>query len=262
MVGNRRTGLLMLFGAVGCVLLVACGNVANLMLSRVLAQRPEMEIRRALGATTLRLVRQVLVEGLLLSGIGAVIGILLALWTAKLLAVRMAADIGLARAAQIDFGVLGFACAITVATGCFCGLAAGTSLGAARSRSHTEGLRGRRLRQALVVGEIAVAVVLVAGAGLLIRSLRRLEGVDPGFREEQVLAMSFDFTASPFRGPGNQQPYFYDFLLRVTGLPGVRLLARSAKLRWSAGTRPINRFQSKDNRCGRRRRRHTSSCSP
>ena len=223
MVGSYRTGLLMLFGAVGCVLVIACANVANLVLSRVLARSSEMSIRRALGATTPRLVRQVLVENLLLSGIGAAGGILMAIWMAKMLAIRAGADLALARGARIDLGVLAFSLAITVAAGCFSGLAACTSLGVGRSRSHTEGRRGHRLRQALVSAEIAIAVLLVAAAGLLIRSLRRLESVDPGFLAEHVLAISFDFTSGPFRGPGNQQPYFHDLLERVTALPGVRV---------------------------------------
>ena len=221
-VGDYRTGLLVLFGAVGCVLLIACANVANLVLSRVLSRRSEISIRRALGATTPRLVRQVLIESLLLSGIGAAAGVLLAIGTVNGLAVRAGAEVALARGARIDWGVLGFALVLTVATGCCCGVAACTSLSGGGSYSHTEGLRGRRLRQALVAGEIAVAVLLVAGAVLLIRSLHRLESVDLGFRPEQVLAMSFDFTAGPFRGPGNQQPYFHDLLQRVAALPGVR----------------------------------------
>ena len=224
MVGSHRTGLLALFGAVGCVLLIACVNVANLVLSRVLTRRGEMRIRAALGATTGRLTRQILVESLVLSGLGAAAGILLALWAQGLLAKAMAGSIPLAAGARMDLGVLAFTIGMTVATGCLCGLAPVAQLAAGRLRSHTEASSGGFLRQALVAGEVALAVTLVAGAGLLIRSLLKLQRVDPGFRVERVLAMSFDFTASPFRGPGNQQPYFHELLTRVAGLPGVRIV--------------------------------------
>ncbi len=223
MVSSYRTGLLALFGAVASVLLIACVNVANLVLSRVLARRGEMVIRSALGATTGRLARQILVESLVLSGIGASAGILLALWAQGLLAKAMAGDIPLAAGARIDWGVLAFAIGTTVVTGCLCGLAPVMQLAAGSLRSHTKASRGGSLRQALVAGEVALAVVLVAGAGLLIRSLAQLQRVDPGFRAARVLAMSFDFTTSAFRGPGNQQPYFRELLTQVAGLPGVRM---------------------------------------
>ena len=222
-VGERRTGLLLLFAAVACVLLIACANVANLMLSRVLARSSEMAIRRALGAGTGRLVRQVLAESLLLSGIGAAPGILLAPWAASLIAIHAGSAVQLAGGARIDAGVLAFALVITLAAGCASGLAGCISLDTGRTRSHKAGMRGRNLRQALVTGEVAAAVLLAAAAGVLIRSLERLQNVDPGFRAEHVLAVSFDFTARPFRGPGNQQPYFHDLLERVAKLPGVRM---------------------------------------
>jgi putative ABC transport system permease protein len=127
-------------------------------------------------------------------------------------------------------GVLAFAIAITLITAVLCGLAPIAhlriggipSLLQGRLRSHTEAPRGRVLRQALIAGEVALAIVLSAAAGLLIRTLAKLEAVDPGFQADRVLAMSFDFTSSPFRGPGNQQPYVQELMTRVSGLPGVR----------------------------------------
>jgi predicted permease len=144
----------------------------------------------------------------------------------------MAGNVPLVAEARIDLGVLAFTIAITLAAACLCGLAPGVQLasGSVRSilqgrvRSHTEAPRGSLLRRALMAGEVALAVALVATAGLLIRSLMQLQRVDPGFRTENVLAMSFDFTAGPFRGPGNQQPYFHELMMRIASLPGVRMV--------------------------------------
>jgi predicted permease len=230
LVGSHRTPLLALFGAVACVLLIACVNVANLVLSRVLSRRGDMMIRAALGASTGRLVRQVLAESLLLTGIGATAGLLAAVWAQGVLRTAFAGKIPFAVDAHIDWAVLAFAVAVTLVTAVSCGLTpiAHLRIGVipsmmqARLRSHTEAPRGRVLRQALVAGQVALAVVLSAGAGLLIRTVAKLEAVDPGFRADRVLAMSFDFTSSPFRGPGNQQPYVHELMTRVSGFPGVR----------------------------------------
>jgi predicted permease len=231
-VGSHRTGLLVLFGAVGCVLLIACANVANLAVSRALTRSAEMAIRSALGASTARLVRQVLVESLLLSGLGAGVGVLLAFWAQRLLIQGLSGNVPLLAGARMDWGVLAFAIVITLAAAGLCGLAPAVQLasGSLRStlqgrvRSHTEAPRGSLLRRALMAGQVALAVALVAVAGLLIRSLLQLQRVDPGFQAENVLAISFDFTAGPFRGPGNQQPYFHDLMMRIAGLPGVRMV--------------------------------------
>ena len=227
MIGNYRTGLLLLFGAVGLVLLIACVNVANLMLSRVLTRHGEMLIRSALGATTGHLARQVLAECLVLSGIGAVAGVFLAVWAQGLLARTMASQVPLAGGARIDWSVLAFSALMAAATACLCGLFPVTQLTAGRLRFLPRGTpksytpRAGLLRQVLVAAEVALAVALVAGAGLLIRSLAQLQLVDPGFRADQVLAVSFDLTTNVFRGPGKQQPFFHELMTRVAGLPGV-----------------------------------------
>ncbi len=231
MVGSHRTGLLVLFGAVGCVLLIACANVANLAVSRALTRSGEMAIRSALGASTARLVQQVLVESLLLSGLGAAGGVLLAFWAQGLLIQGMSGNVPLVAGARMNWGVLAFAIAIALAAAGLCGLAPGVQLASGsllsilrgNARTH-EAPRGSRLRRALMAGQVALAVALVAVAGLLIRSLLQLQRVDPGFQAENVLAISFDFTAGPFRGPGNQQPYFHDLMMRIAGLPGVRMV--------------------------------------
>ncbi len=227
MVGNYRTGLLVLFGAVALVLLIACVNVANLMLSRVLTRHSEMLIRSALGATTGHLARQILAECLVLSGIGAVAGVFLAVWAQGLLVRAMASQVPLAGGARMDWIVFAFSAVMAAATGCLCGLIPVTQLTAGRLRFLPRGTprsytpRAGLLRHVLVAAEVALAVTLVAGAGLLIRSLAQLQLVDPGFRAGQVLAVSFDLTANAFRGPGNQQPFFHELMTRVAGLPGI-----------------------------------------
>ena len=229
MMGNHRTGLLVLFGAVGCVLLIACANVANLALARAVTRSAEMKIRSALGASTALLVRQILVESLLLSGLGAAGGVLLAVWVKGLVTRNLESSVPLVAGAQMDWGVLAFTIAIALAAACLCGLTPGVQFGLrsplqGNVLAHPEALRGGFLRRALMAGEVALAVVLVSAAGLLIRTLVRLERVDPGFRTENVLAMSFDFTAAPFRGPGNQQPYFHELMTWIAELPGVRMV--------------------------------------
>ena len=232
MVGYHRTGLLVLFGAVGCVLLIACANVANLAVSRAVTRSAEMAIRTALGAGITRLVRMVLVESLLLSALGAAGGVLIALWAQGLLIRGLLVNIPLVAGARIDWGVLAFTIAISMAAACLCALSpavqlASGSLGSflqGRVRSHTAEARAGLLLRVFMAGEVALAVALVAIAGLLMRSLLQLQRVNPGFRAENVLAMSFDLTASAFRGPGNQQPYFHELMTRIATLPGVRMV--------------------------------------
>ncbi len=231
-VGYHRTGLLVLFGAVGCVLLIACANVANLAVSRAVTRSAEMAIRTALGAGITRLVRMVLVESLLLSALGAAGGVLIALWAQGLLIRGLLVNIPLVAGARIDWGVIAFTIAISMAAACLCALSpavqlASGSLGSflqGRVRSHTAEARAGLLLRVFMAGEVALAVALVAIAGLLMRSLLQLQRVNPGFRAENVLAMSFDLTASAFRGPGNQQPYFHELMTRIAALPGVRMV--------------------------------------
>jgi len=233
MVGQHRTGLLVLFGAVGCILLIACANVANLAVSRAVTRSAEMAIRTALGAGAAHLVRLVLVESFLLSALGAAAGVLMAFWTQGLLIRGLAGNDPLfVAAARMDWGVLAFTIAIALAAACLCAVSPALQLASGsvgsflqgRARSHTAAPRGSLLLQVFIAGEVALAVAVVAVAGLLIRSLLQLQRVDPGFRAENVLAMSLDLTASPFRGPGNQQPYFHELMTRIAALPGVQMV--------------------------------------
>ncbi|MGH9853125.1 MAG: ABC transporter permease, partial [Blastocatellia bacterium] len=195
--GSLQLTLWILLGAVGCVLLVACANVANLQLQRAAGRAPEMAVRLALGATPRRLIRQLLTESLLLAIIGGAVGVLLAVWSVdfliKLSPVTFPSFVNL----TLDARVLGFSLLISVLTGALFGLA--PALQAARpalnetlkagGRNASGGLGRNRLLSSLVVSEIALALTLLIGAGLMIRSLQRLQAVDPGFDSERLLTM-------------------------------------------------------------------------
>jgi putative ABC transport system permease protein len=232
-VGPHRTGLLVLFGAVLCVLLIACANVAALSMSRAVARSAEMAVRSALGAGTARLVRLVFIESLLLSVLGAVGGVLLAVVLLGVLKQGLAGTIPLVAGARMDWGVLAFTIAVGLASACLCAITPALQLGSGRLgsslqgalRAHTAAPRGSFLRQVFMAGEVALAVALVVVAGLLMRTVIQLQAVDPGFHSEQVLAVSFDLTSSPFRGPGRQQPWFHELMTAIARAPGVQRVA-------------------------------------
>ena len=196
MVETVRPSLWMLIGAVGLVLLIACANVANLLLARGTTRHRELSVRAALGAGRGRLVRQLLTESLLLSIVGGALGLLCALWGVDLLVAMGPSDLPRAGEIRVDGGVLAFSLAVTFATGIVFGLLPAT-LGsrvdlhdALRSGTRTSaGRRPRQLRRALVIAEIALAMVLLAGGGLLVRSFARVVQVDPGFKAVNVLSM-------------------------------------------------------------------------
>ncbi|HEY6273625.1 MAG TPA: ADOP family duplicated permease, partial [Terriglobales bacterium] len=211
------------------VLLIACANVANLLLVQAAARRKEFTVRSALGASRWQLVRQLLTESWLLSMTGAVLGILLAPWVTAVL-VRMAPQ-GLARTAEIgiDWRVLTFTFLVALITGLLFGLAPATqvsrsdlnrSLGE-NSRSSSAGPSGTRVRNVLVVSQLAIALVLLIGAGLLLRSFSRLKNVDPGFRTHHVLTFLLDVPSG--RHPGAERAAFVRELLdSIRALPGVK----------------------------------------
>ncbi len=208
-VGAARTPLLVLLGAVGLILLIACANVANLLLARGAAREREVAVRSALGAGRRRLVRQLLTESLVLAACGGLAGLALGTWGTELL-VRMAPP-GTPRVQAIGMhpAVFLFAALATLGTGLLFGLA--PALGLARRRAAEvlrEGGRGvegggrGRLRGALVVTELALGVALLVGAGLLLRSFAELRSVDPGFRVENMLSARLIFPAADYDGPG------------------------------------------------------------
>jgi len=230
MVGRVRPALLVLFGAVGFLLVIVCVNVANLLLVRVAARARELAVRRALGAGHARLFRQMLTESLLLAVAGGTGGLLLALWSTELLKALLPAEVPRAADIRIDVGVLVFALAITAAAGLLFGLlpawrAARMNMNdtiKAGSRSYTTGRRAHRMQSALVVSEVCLSLVLLAGAGLLVNSFLRLRAIDPGFRSDHVLTASLLFTSS---GDDKEVPRLRAeqaaVLERVRALPGV-----------------------------------------
>ncbi len=230
-VGETRTAMLVLLGAVGLVLLIACANVASLSLAQMAARRREIAVRSALGASRARLVRQFLSEGLLLALAGGAIGIGLASFGIKALMRIIPQEIPRLDEVALDANVLGFTLALSLATSAMVSLvpalqASKTDLQAAIKEGGRSAGTGRQpLRRALVVSQMAIAVVLVVGASLLIRSFYRLSQVEAGFDPDKVLVMSLSLSQSRY-GDWRRASAFYDQLLeRVKTIPGVKSTA-------------------------------------
>jgi predicted permease len=229
-VGDVRQPLLILLGSVGLVLLIACANVANLLLVRASARQKEMAVRVALGASRRALVRQLLTESLLLAALGAALGILLAFWGTSFIASQLPDGIPRLQEARVDAPVLIFTLAVSLLTGLLFGLA--PALQSSRPNL-TEGLkegdrgssgRRQRLRSVLVVGEVALTLTLLVGAGLLLQSFRRVLQVDPGFKAQNLLTMRLSVN----NPDGQQVANFFDQLQqKVRSLPGVKSVAVS-----------------------------------
>ena len=228
-VGGVRPALLVLLGAVGFVLLIACANVANLMLARAGARGREIAIRTALGAGRLRLVRQLLTESLLLAVLGGGAGLLLAVWGAAALAAASVPGIPRLGDVQVDATVLAFAASLSVLTGILFGLV--PALQAARpdvNESLKEGGRGgagslgrHRFRSALVVAEVALSLVLLIGAGLMIRSIHRLANLQTNFNRESLLTLQVTLPQARYPGDTERGLFYQQLLERVRALPGV-----------------------------------------
>jgi putative ABC transport system permease protein len=221
LIGPVQTALWVLFGAVVLVLLIACANVANLFLARAAAREREMAVRAALGAGQGRIIRQLVTESVLLGLIAGGFGLVLALWGVEALRNLAPADLPRIDDIGVDWRVLAFALSASLATGVLFGLAPALRAVGAGWASGTRVTRTRS-SQALVVGEVALAVVLLGGAGLLIRSFVRLLAVDPGFRTERLLTFQMSVSSAKYPGQGPQLAAAYDQLLaRVRALPGV-----------------------------------------
>jgi putative ABC transport system permease protein len=233
LVGKVRPALLLLAGAVGLVLLIACANVAHLLLARAAARRRELAVRAALGASQGRLVRHLLAESTVLALAGGAGGLLVAAWGARLLAALAPGELAGSLLPQVvvrlDAPVLLFTLGLVLGTSLLFGL--GPALAAARVdlREPFQAIAGgrhRRSRGLLVAGEVAMATILLVGAGLLVRSFARLRAVDPGFRPERVLTLALDLSSSHgYQAPAAQTAFMSELAQRVAALPGVQAVA-------------------------------------
>jgi putative ABC transport system permease protein len=229
LVGKQRTALLVLLGATALVLLVACANVTNLLLSRALAQRSELALRAALGASRSRIVRQLLVESVLLSLSGGVMGIALAYGGVRVLGTLMPPQLAGASPAQVDARVLAFSLLVAVATGILAGL--WPALGASRANASetiksaapttSMGREGAWMRRTFVVAELALALMLAVGAGLMLRSLQELLGTDTGVRPASVATLELTLPKASYPGKRERHRFYDEVLSRMAAVPGV-----------------------------------------
>lgn len=235
LVGKVRSALLILLGAVCLVLLIACANVASLLLARAESRRKEMAIRRALGASRWRLTRQLLTESVLLALIGGTLGLLLSLWGVDLLMSFLPKDFSPAFQAlevHIDKSVLLFTLFASVLTGLFFGIipawqSSGPEINESLKESgrSTEGRRNHRARGLLVIAEVALALVLLIGAGLLLQSFERLRRVDLGFDPHSLLTMPISAPFSTYPDGASRARLYKQMLERVSQTPGVESVA-------------------------------------
>ena len=229
MVKSVQRPLMILFGAVAFVLLIACVNVSNLLLARATTRTGEIAVRAALGAGRGRLVRQLLAESVVLSLTGGVAGLMLAAWGIRALMAVAPSDLPRADNVHMDLPILAFSIALSIAAGVVFGTA--PAILASRpdltvflrdtGRDGSAGGRRRGLRGALVTAQVALALVLLAGAGLAIRSLQRLTHVDPGFRTDNVLTFDLSLPEAGYPTLASQVQFFRDYTGRIDGIPGV-----------------------------------------
>ena len=240
-VGKSQRMLFVLLGAVAFVLLIACVNVAGLLLVRATARRRDMAVRAALGASRMRVIGTSLAESLILALLGAAGGSLVAWWGVALLRKAVASTLPRADMIRIDPALFAFTLALSLMTGVLFGLA--PAIGAARadlSQTLREGGRGAtssgrlaRLRSILVVGEIGLASVLLIGAGLFLRSFVNLLRLDPGFQTQNVITATVVLPESRYKDDNARERFFHDFLARVSNLPGVRAAGASSDVPWT-----------------------------
>ncbi len=228
--GDIRLALMVLFAAVGCVLLIACTNVANLLLAKASGRQKEVAIRTALGATRLRVVRQLLTEGMLLGLAGGVLGSLLAILVLRQLVIFSPANVSIPENIGIDWKVLAFTLLLSLFTSFVFGLA--PALQASKldlnetlkegGRGNTGGSKTNRLRSLLVITEVALAVVLLIASGLMIKSFLRLQSVNPGFNPENLITLEMQLPETKYPDRERQAIFQQQVVQRVAQIPGVQ----------------------------------------
>jgi len=241
--GDVRPALLVLLGAVGFLLLIACANVANLLLARSSTRLKEIAIRTALGAGRARIVRQLLTESIVLALVGGALGLLVAFWGIDALRALSPGNIPRLESVGIDRQVLFFTLGVSLVTGLVFGLAPALTVSNPNlnetlkesGRSSMEGKRGRHLRNALAIAEIALSLVLLVGAGLLVRSFLHLQNVKPGFNPENLLTVDLVLPSAKY-AENQQVTNFYDQLLqRLAQQPGIQAATVTSALPLGGG---------------------------
>ena len=257
--GDYRQALLILLGVVAFVLLIACANVANLLLARASARHKEFALRAALGASRGRIVRQLLTESLLLSLLGAVLGILLAVWGKNILLAAIPGDMPFWMKFDLDLRVLGFTFLISVITGLVFGVvpalqSARTSLNETlKEGGRTGGTTHNRMRNLLVVAEVALSLVLLVGAGLMVRSFAQLQSVNAGINPERVLTVEVPLPRAKYPEKTQQTAFFQQLVARVERCRASRLRLPSPTCRSGVDGDAV--LRSKAFRCCRWARR-------
>jgi putative ABC transport system permease protein len=241
-VGEVRRPLLVLLGAIALVLLIACANLTNLLLARASARTRELAVRQCLGASAMRIARQTLTESLLLSFVGTLVGVLLAVWIVTGLKSLVSSQIPHVETARIDATVLLFTVAVMLLTGVLCGLA--PALRAARINLQDaikEGARGsasgsnKRLNNVFVVSQLALSLVLLIGAALFLQSFRNLLNVNPGFRAENVLMARLALPETKYKEKPQVESFYNQLRANVSTLPGVQAVEFSQVVPFSGG---------------------------
>jgi putative ABC transport system permease protein len=234
-VSDVRQALWVIFGAVGFVLLIACANIANLLLARATARRKEMAIRTAVGASRWRIARQLLTESVLLSLVGGAIGLLLAHWGVQLILYVSPNAIPRSREIGLDWAVLAFTVGVSFLTGILFGLIPAIQAGEVdvheTLKESGRGNSGRQwLRSSLVVVEVATTLVLLIGAGLMIRSFYLLQKVNPGFSHEHLTSFSISLPEKKYATADVRQSFYNRMLENIRALPGVESVAAASGL--------------------------------
>ncbi len=272
--GDMQPALVMIFVAVGFVLLIACANVANLLLVRAAGRQREIAIRTALGAGRGRLIRQLLTESLMLALAGGAGGVLLTLWGVDLLTTLGAAKVVEAEKIKIDVGVFGFTFAVSLLTGLICGIAPAWQVSKPNlpnlyavlkegGRSSDDSLSRRRLRGLLVVSEIALALMLLIGAGLMIKSFARLMTVAPGFDPGNVLTLQLSLSDLKYDNNEKISAGYQQIIERISTVPGVSSVGAISRMPL-AGDRASSgmRIEGREERPGERAEVHYRVVTP